>query len=254
MLSIQSRTQVSIRGSRFSVSLAHSDREVAEAQRLRYRVFAEEMGANIVAQDGLDVDHHDSFCRHLIVREHQEDRVVGCYRLLTAEAAHAAGGWYSAGEFDLTRLQHVLPQTVELGRACVHADFRGGPVITMLWAGLMQFMQQTQRSYMMGCGSVSMADGGHFAASLFHQIQQQHYAPAEYRVFPKNPLPIHALQQELPVDCPALIKGYLRAGAYICGEPHWDADFHSADMLVMLPLSRLNGRYARHFSTGALHE
>ena len=92
-----------------------------------------------------------------------------------------------------------------------------------------------------------MKDGGHSAASIFHRLKEQCYAPPEYRVFPNNPLPIDALQQDLDVEYPALIKGYVRAGAYICGEPHWDTDFNSADVLVMMPISRINARYARHF-------
>lgn len=247
MLQRQTQTHLSIQGGQFSVSLARDAHEVAEAQRLRYKVFAEEMGANIPSDDGLDVDYFDPFCRHLIVRDNDSGRVVGCYRLLTAAGAQAAGSWYSAGEFDLTRLQHILPQAVELGRACVHQDHRNGSTITLLWAGLAQFMQQNQLEYMIGCGSMSMADGGHFAASLFTQLQDKHYAPAEYRVFPKNPLPVHALQHDMAVECPTLIKGYVRAGAYICGEPHWDAEFNCADVLVMMPMSRLNPRYARHF-------
>lgn len=253
MLQLQPQPYLHIQGGQFSVLLARDEHEVAEAQRLRYKVFAEEIGANIASTDGLDVDHFDEFCRHLIVRDNTNDRVVGCYRLLTAESARAAGGWYSADEFDLTRLQHVLLQTVELGRACVHQNYRSGRVITLLWAGLVQFMRQQNMGYMIGCGSMSMADGGHFAASLFTQLRQKYYAPAEYRVFPKNPLPLRALQQDLAVECPALIKGYVRAGAYICGEPHWDAEFNCADVLVMMRLSRLDPRYARRFSEVKAH-
>lgn len=247
MLQMQTPTHVHIQGGTLTVSLARDAHEVAEAQRLRYKVFAEEMGAHIVSSNGLDIDGYDGHCRHLIVREQDSGRVVGCYRLLTEVGAQAAGGWYSATEFDVSRLAHILPQAVELGRACVHQDYRSGNTIALLWAGLAQFMQQQGLEYMVGCGSLSMADGGHFAASLFQQLQRQHYAPAEYRVFPRNPLPIAALQQDLPVQCPALIRGYVRAGAYVCGEPHWDADFNCADVLVMLPMSRINPRFARHF-------
>lgn len=247
MLSLQSQTHVHVQGGSLTVSLARDANEVVEAQRLRYKVFAEEMGANIHCADGLDIDAYDEYCQHLIVREQEQGRVIGCYRLLTLAGAQAMGGWYSDSEFDLSRLQHLLPQAVELGRACVHRDYRSGSTITLLWAGLAQFMQQNQLEYMLGCGSLSMADGGHFAASVFAQLQHKHYAPTEYRVFPKNPLPIAALNQHMDVECPALIKGYVRAGAYICGEPHWDADFNCADVLVLMPMSRINSRYARHF-------
>lgn len=243
----QSSNHVSLKRGCLSLAIARDGFEVEEAQRLRYKVFAEEMGANIQSNQGLDIDEYDAYCQHLIVREQQQGRVIGCYRLLTAQAAYEKGDWYSASEFDLSRLQHILPRAVELGRACVHQDYRSGSTISLLWAGLAQFMQQHNLDHMLGCGSLSMADGGHFAASVFKGLQQQHYAPAEYRVFPHNPLPIHALQQNLDVECPALIKGYVRAGAYICGEPHWDVDFNSADVLVMMPMSRINPRYARHF-------
>lgn len=247
MLQLQSQSHVYIQGGSLSVSLARSEFEIEEAQRLRYQVFAEEMGANIVSNNGLDIDKYDEHCQHLLVRERENDRIIGCYRLLTAEGAAAVGGWYSANEFDLSRLQHILPHAVELGRACVHQDYRSGSTITLLWAGLMQFMQQQGLEYMIGCGSMCMKDGGHIAASIFHRLQEQCYAPPEYRVFPNNPLPIAALRQDLEVEFPALIKGYVRAGAYICGEPHWDTEFNSADVLVMMPISRINPRYARHF-------
>ena len=232
---------------RLVVTLASTQAEIEDAQRLRYEIFAKEMGAKISSINGLDIDKYDEHCQHLIVKDEDNGCVVGCYRLLTIDGARKVGGWYSAGEFDLSRIEHVLERTVELGRACVHKDYRNGGVVLLLWTGLVKFMQLENLSYMIGCGSISMADGGHFAASLFTQLQQKYYAPPEYRVFPKNPLPIHALQRDLAVECPALIKGYVRAGAYICGEPHWDADFNSADVLVMMPMSRLNPRDARHF-------
>jgi len=92
-----------------------------------------------------------------------------------------------------------------------------------------------------------MADGGHQAASLYRSIKEKYLAPLEYRVFPHCPLPLEALQQDVAAACPPLLKGYLRLGAYICGDPHWDADFNTADFLVMLPISRMNPRYAEHF-------
>ncbi len=247
MLQIHNDRHIGLSSGGLRVALAHDEAEVAEAQRLRYKVFAEEMGANLPSNNGLDIDHYDAFCQHLIVRDEHSGRVVGTYRLLTPAGAQAAGGWYSAAEFDLSRLTHILPNTVELGRACVHQDYRSGGTITLLWAGLARFMQAYQLDYMMGCGSVSMADGGHFAASLYRQLSEKALSPADYRVFPLCPLPIAALQQDLAVSCPALIKGYIRVGAYICGEPAWDADFNTADMLILLPMSRLNPRYAQHF-------
>jgi putative hemolysin len=226
-----------------SVSIAHDASEVAEAQRLRYKVFAEELSGT----GGLDVDGFDAFCDHLLVRETETNQVIGTYRILTPHQALQAGGYYSAGEFDLTRLSHLFYSTVELGRACVHQNYRNGGTITMLWAGLANYMQMHQYEYMIGCASVPMNDGGHMAASLYHRLKDDYLSPPEYRVFPHTPLPMSTLNKEMQVACPPLIKGYMRLGAYICGEPAWDASFNTADMLVMLPLSKINGKYAAHF-------
>ena len=100
MLQLQTQSHVYIQGGSLSVSLARSEFEIEEAQRLRYKVFAEEMGANIVSDNGLDTDKYDDYCQHLLVRERENDRIIGCYRLLTAEGAAAIGNWYSANEFD----------------------------------------------------------------------------------------------------------------------------------------------------------
>jgi putative hemolysin len=233
--------------SRLYLSIARTPAEVAEAQRLRYKVFAEEMGAQVSGTGGLDIDGFDDFCDHLLVRESNTHQVIGTYRILSPHQAAQAGGYYSAGEFDLSRIAHLFDRTVEVGRACVHQDYRSGGTITMLWAGLAKYMQMHHYEYMIGCASVPMNDGGHAAASLFNRLKDDHLSPPEYRVFPHNPLPIDALNQDIQVACPPLIKGYLRLGAYICSEPAWDAYFNTADMLVMLPLSRINKRYAAHF-------
>lgn len=232
---------------RLYVSLARNPAEIAEAQRLRYKVFSEEMGAEISGTGGLDIDGFDQFCDHLLVRDSDTHQVIGTYRILSPQMANEAGGYYSAGEFDLTRLQHLFGSMVEVGRACVHQDYRSGGTITMLWAGLARYMQTHNYEYMIGCGSIPMTDGGHSAASLFKLLKDEYLSPQEYRVFAHNPLPIKSLRDDLQVACPALIKGYLRLGAYICGAPAWDPYFNTADMLVMLPLSRINPRYAAHF-------
>ena len=229
------------------VSIARTQAEVEEAQRLRYKVFAEEMGAQVGGKNGLDIDGFDQYCDHLLVRDSNTHQVIGTYRILSPQKANEAGGFYSVGEFDLTRLAHLADRTVEVGRACVHQNYRNGGTITMLWAGLAKYMLTHHYEYMIGCGSISMADGGHSAASLYHKLQEDYLSPIEYRVFARNPLPIQSLRTDMQVVCPPLIKGYLRLGAYICGEPAWDPYFNTADMLVMLPLSRINPRYAAHF-------
>ena len=233
-----------------SVGLARGPGEVIDAQRLRWRVFAGEMGANLATRTpGIDHDVYDPYCDHLVVRDERRGEVVGTYRILAPENARKVG-YYSENEFDLTRLQHLRTKLVEIGRSCVHPDYRTGATITLLWSGLARYMLDNGHDYLMGCASISMADGGHAAASLYNRLAASHLGPQEYRVFPRCPLPLAALRQDQPAEVPPLIKGYLRAGAWICGEPAWDPDFNTADLPVLMPMARVAGRYARHYQLG----
>jgi putative hemolysin len=230
-----------------AVGFARSQSDILEAQRLRYRVFAGEMGANLPSRTpGVDHDVFDPYCDHLVVRDTQSGEVVGTYRILSPENASQVG-YYSENEFDLTRLQHLRSRLVEIGRSCVHPDYRTGATITLLWSGLAQYMTERGYDYLMGCASISMADGGHAAASLYNRLAEEHLGPLEYRVFPRCPLPLAALQQDRPAETPPLIKGYLRAGAWICGEPAWDPDFNTADLPILLPMAKVTNRYAKHY-------
>jgi len=232
----------------FVVSMARTEADVREAQRLRYKVFAEEMGARLsCAEAGIDKDMYDAFCDHLLVRDADTSEVVGTYRMLTPEQAKKIGGYYSENEFDLTRLNHLRERMLEVGRSCVHPDYRSGGVITLLWSGLAEYMLKNKYDYMIGCASISMADGGHNAASIYNKVKVDCMSPIEWRVFPRCALPLEALDNHAESFLPPLIKGYLRMGAYVCGDPAWDPDFNTADLLVLLPMSRLNSRYAKHF-------
>ena len=232
----------------FQITWASTPNEVKEAQRLRFKVFAEEMGANLAQNnEGLDVDEFDAYCDHLLIRDQETLKVVGTYRVLPPHKAQEIGRLYSDSEFDLTRLNHLRPKMVELGRSCVHADYRSGAVIMALWSGLAQYMQKHNYEIMLGCASIPMADGGHFAASLYNSLSEEQMAPTENHAFPRLPLPLDKLNGGLDVEPPPLIKGYLKLGAKICSAPAWDPDFNTADLLTMLRLSEINPRYAKHF-------
>ena len=232
----------------FQIEWASSAGEVKEAQRLRYKVFAEEMGANLPKNPkGLDIDEFDAYCDHLLIRDQDSLKVVGTYRVLPPHKAKELGKLYSDSEFDLSRLDHLRPKLVELGRSCVHQDYRSGAVIMALWSGLAQYMQKNGYEIMLGCASIPMADGGHFAASLYNSLEKNQIASTEFHAFPKLPLPLEKLNGGLDVQPPPLIKGYLKLGAKICSAPAWDPDFNTADVLTMLRLSEINPRYAKHF-------
>ncbi|HEY8048927.1 MAG TPA: GNAT family N-acyltransferase, partial [Ramlibacter sp.] len=181
----------------------HQD-EVRQAQRLRYDVFAREMGARLEgAVEGLDADLFDDFCEHLLVRDGESGEVIGTYRVLTPAQARRAGSFYSDTEFDLTRLRGLRERMVELGRSCVHRDHRHGGVILALWGALAKFMARNDLDAMIGCASIPMLYNGvvrgDAAASIWRQVRESHLAPIQYHVRPRLPLPIEQLDGSLDV-------------------------------------------------------
>lgn len=237
---------------RITVAWARHADEVREAQRLRYEIFAGEMGARLDTRlAGHDVDLFDDYCEHLLVRDGASQAVVGTYRVLTPAQARRVGSFYSDTEFDLWRLRQLRERMVELGRSCVHPDHRQGGVILALWGALGEFMQRNRLDTMIGCASIPMLHngviGGDVAASVWQQLKRTHLAPVEYHVTPRLPLPVDQLDGGLQVEAPALIKGYLRLGAKVLGPPAWDPDFNSADLPMMMRIQDLPPRYRKHF-------
>ena len=235
-----------------TVSWARHQDEVRAAQRLRYEVFAGEMGARLNSPlPGHDIDLFDNYCEHLLVRDSATAQVIGTYRVLTPVQAKRVGSTYSDTEFDLTRLRGLRERMVELGRSCVHPDHRHGGVILALWSALAEFMARNQLDTMIGCASIPMLHQGMVcgdaAASIWHQVQATHLAPIEHQVRPRLPLPLDRLDLNLAVEPPALIKGYLRLGAKVLGAPAWDPDFNSADLPMMMRLADMPPRYRKHF-------
>jgi putative hemolysin len=235
-----------------TVSWASHLDDVRAAQRLRYDVFAGEMGARLnTGIPGHDIDLFDNYCEHLLVRDALTQQVIGTYRVLTPAQALRVGSTYSDTEFDLTRLRGLRERMVELGRSCVHPDHRHGGVIMALWSALAEFMVRNQLDTMIGCASIPMLHNGivsgDVAASIWRQLQTTHMAPIEYHVRPRLPLPVEQLDGTLNVEPPALIKGYLRLGAQVLGAPAWDPDFNSADLPMMMRIADLPARYRKHF-------
>jgi putative hemolysin len=236
------------RAPRLRVGFARTPELRRAAQALRWRVFAEELGARLPSREpGIDQDEFDRHCEHLVVRDEESGEVLGTYRLLAPEAARRVGAYYSETEFDLTRLRDLRTRMVEVGRSCIHPRHRSGAVIALLWAGLARYMARTGHRYLAGCASMGVADGGHAAAAAYERARSRHLAPVEYEVFPRRRLPLGDLEATGEGELPALIQAYLRAGAWICGAPALDLDFNTADFFVLLPLANVTPRYARHF-------
>lgn len=232
---------------RYSLLVAREGEEVLAAQRLRYQVFAGEIGATLHTRTpGLDVDAFDAHCDHLVVREDETGEIVGCYRMLPPERAPEAGMLYSETEFDLRNLAALKGSLVETGRSCVHPDHRTGAVVSLVWAGIARYMLLSGHSWLAGCASVPLHDGGTLAAGVWDTVRRKHYAPDEYRVRPLRPWE-PSVETPKRTQIPALLKGYLRLGAWVCGPPAIDADFGVADLFVLLGLHRIDQRYLSYF-------
>ena len=241
--------------STIQVSWAQHQDEVREAQRLRYSVFATELGARLPKTiEGHDIDLFDDYCEHLLVRNTATGQVIGTYRVLTPVQAKRIGSTYSDTEFDLTRLRGMRNRMVELGRSCVHVDHRHGGVIMALWGALFEFMDRNRLDTMIGCASIPMLHNGvvsgDVAASIWHQLRQTHLADIQFHVRPRLALPVEQLDHHLSIEPPALIKGYLRLGAKVLGAPAWDPDFNTADLPMMMRTADLPARYKKHFASG----
>jgi len=221
--------------------------DVVEAQRLRYKVFAEEMGARLPSAAGkLDVDRFDVHCAHLLVREGRHGRVVACARLLDAADAMAAGGFYSQQEFDLTRVLTLPGRLLEVGRTCVIADRRDGATLSALWTGIAQEAVARGADHLIGCASVPFDPETETLSKLGASLKA-YWAPDTARVFPRGPVPRDADMPARDAVLPPLLAAYLRLGAKIGGEPSWDPEFGVADYFVLVSVERLAARYARRF-------
>lgn len=237
------------KGKRFISSLAGSEDEIRACQRLRYDIFAGELGAQIDGGDaGLDQDRFDYYCKHLIVRETGSDDIIACTRLLTDQAAARAGGFYSAGEFDMQAIVDLPGHKVEVGRTCVRADHRSGAVISALWGGLAEFFQTHGYQYLFGCASIPLDDGGAQASAILDKVRRRYMAPDHLRVTPRKPYDAAVPPAEIAMRMPPLLKAYVSLGAQACGEPYWDTDFNCADMFMLLDVHALAPRYARRFT------
>lgn len=237
---------------RMRVELAISAADIEQSFRLRHQVFIEEMGArNAQAAEGRESDRFDAFCHHLVVRDEDSDRIVACTRILTDTQAKVAGGFYSDDEFDLDAIRQIPGRIMEVGRTCVHPDYRSGATISTLWTGLARFMDINRFGHMIGCASIPMHDGGVQARQIMDKLRPKYLSADDQRVYPSRGLPtldgVAAASSTEELRMPPLLKAYMRLGARICGEPCWDPDFNTADVFILLDCDKLQQRYVRHF-------
>jgi putative hemolysin len=250
---------------RLTVRLACNDHDLASVQRLRWQVFFAEMGAHAshdAPTPGLDSDAYDALCDHLLVIDEdapEDTRVVGTYRLLRESVARRAGGFYSAGEFDLSPLIRSADpsrELLELGRSCVLPAYRTSATIQLLWRGIADYIGAHRIGAMFGCASFPGTDPDAHAEALSF-LAHNHLAPAERRPVVKDGVALERLPRGSYEDrralfqLPPLVKGYLRVGAKFGDGAFIDHAFNTVDVCVLMPVELIAGRYAARFSVAA---
>ena len=250
-------------GGGVEVRVSRDPADIAAAQALRYRVFYQEMMAvpsAAMASSGRDFDDFDAVCDHVLVIDHRrpaEDAVVGTYRLLRQEIAERAGDFYSAGEYDLSVLYEGMARgsgLLEVGRSCVHHDYRTSLTIQRLWRGIAGYIARHKIDYLFGCASLQGTDPASLAMSLSY-LYHAHLAPPGLRVraLPERYVEMNVVApetlsaREIRQSLPPLIKGYLRLGAFVGEGAVVDEQFGTTDVFMLLPLDRVADRYFSHF-------
>lgn len=241
----------------FSVYLATTDADLRAAQALRYEVFVAEMGADgahIDHEEALEKDGYDAFCDHMLIAETGSDRVVGVYRLLRCDQAKAAGGFYSQSEYDLTPLTSSGRKLLELGRSCLHPDFRGGTALMHLWAGLSDYVMRHNIEVLFGVASFPGKDlqalAGSLSALHYNYLAPEPLRCRSRRYQPMNILPADEFDRRAAmINCPALIKAYLRLGGVVGDGAYIDEAFNTTDVCMILDTARMSARQKRMYGT-----
>lgn len=236
--------------SRLVAQVTTSRRDILAAQRLRYRVFTEEYGATFEGFAGIDRDRYDRHCRHVVVKDTLTGQVIAYTRLLTGDRARKSGGWYSAGEFEMDMVESLPGNVLEIGRTCVHPDYRNGAAIGVLWAQVARLLLQENHRFLIGCASIALTDPG--ADAMLAELSGRVTRDERFRVTPRVPVPpartAHdATAHAAAVKLPPLLRTYLSMGAVVCGEPCLDAEFNCTDVFILVDVSAIPARYVRHF-------
>jgi putative hemolysin len=233
----------------FRVTLAQSPEDLLECQRLRYLVFNLELHEGLSTSDrsGLDIDPFDSFCDHLMVRDLESGKLVGTYRLQTGETAKRHLGYYGNQLFDFSVYDPVRKEMLELGRACVHEDYRNIMVLHALWKGIAVYSTRHDSRYLVGCSSISSQDEN-YGAAMYESLKENHLVEAALRTKPQPGYTCRSTGEAVEVKRPPrLFRAYLDISGRICGPPAIDREFKTIDFLTLVDLCNLPDRVRTRF-------
>lgn len=247
----------------FELRLAQTDRDLRAAQRLRYHVFVTELGGDgplVDHQARLECDEFDPLFDHLILVDPRRDAealddVVGVYRLLPGDRVGATGRFYSEGEYDLSALKSSGRRLLELGRSCVHADYRGSAAMFHLWNGLADYVAENRIEVLFGVASFHGTDAVALAQPLAY-LHHHHLAPEVLRVRAQpdhfqamDVLPLDQLDRKLAMKgMPALIKAYLRLGGFVGAGAWIDHDFNTTDVCLLMDTGQMSSKHRDFYS------
>lgn len=238
---------------KFMAQFAQSVSAIEAAQQLRADVFSQAYGVHFDHPLGLDVDSYDAHCLHLNVYDTTQGRLIATTRLLTVENSRLTNGFYSEQEFDLSPLlPNLHGRVLEVGRTCVHPDYRSGAAITVLWTALAEYLLAEDFTYLIGCASVPLNTAVSFNA-VMSRFDESDFISHAQRVIPKRHMPQDKTQCALDtkVMLPPLLKAYLRMNAKLGGDAYFDEVFSCADIFIVLDVATLAGRYAQRFLKSA---
>jgi len=235
----------------FSVSLAQNVADLTECQRLRFQVFNRELGEGLASSEhtGLDRDQFDWVCDHLMVRDVSNGVLVGTYRMQTGYRAQGNLGYYSEQLFDFAPFEPIRGELLELGRACVHSDYRNTTALAMLWKGIASYAALCNARYMIGCSSITSQNESEGIA-LFEELREKYLAPESLRTQPKVACRCKASQSTVygaGPEPPRLFRAYLDISARLCGPPAIDREFGTIDFLTLLDLQAIPPRLRTRF-------
>ncbi len=242
----------------FTVKIAESDEELRAAQALRYDVFVRELGSDgdmVDHETGLERDQFDPFFDHMTVTDNATGAMVGVYRLLRSDQAAKMGQYYSDDEYDLSVLKASGRKVLELGRSCLHRDYRGGMAMYHLWNGLSAYVLQHEIELLFGTASFHGTDPTELAAPL-SLLHHNHLAPPDLRVRSKSFQNMDLIAKDdldrkaAMLQIPALIKAYLRLGGFIGEGAYVDHAFNTIDVCLILDVARMNDRQRKIYTGG----
>ena len=232
---------------------AETAKEIEDAMRLRFEVFNLEMSEGLQSSyaTGLDMDEYDDFCDHIIVVDAAKEIVVGTYRLLLGSRSDSKMGFYSETEFDMSSFKRLEGEKLELGRACVHKEYRGSVVLNLMWSGIASYIEQYSINYIFGCGSIHTVNPI-IISGIYGYLKKSYLSEERFRVIPLKGVPgfnpdVDTIAENCLLYMPPLFTAYIRLGARICGEPAFDEQFGVSDFLVMLYKEKVMSRYKKRY-------